>query len=519
EFLRDLLIRKEAKMGELEAERNQWLKLYLSSLDKIYDGINDDKERVNFLSGHLNGEEAVLKLWALEKVSQWRVGTSSRLPAELGPVLVGLVSNSDKSVRLRTAKLLSLNVEAPHPIIQLKVEKDDDVSRELFVALGAACQYAFSPNSGITIAPGIRNEVLNLASEYLMEQEPVKVRNGAEVIKKLLKQEGLSSEDVDKYLASFVERYQQEKQKNDNGMLCAELLSTMAELCAQGGLPAEQAGEKFGPVFEQALTDTSNPIREAAVDGVVNIDKMSALRRLRKDFVNDDSAVVRTKVIDLAGEVGGQADLSWLAEKTTNNTENEAAWQAMSNIFKRSDADTLDDWMGRFDVQGVDNGLSEEQMLSFLEIAEQKADGENKPEMLRNVKKRLAVLYGKTGSFEPAAEYLGQLLQSAENNEKAEFINQLLMVYLKGQNFKSATDLVHNYLLEQDLDPNDLIIKSLDSFMNTPPAGADPNALLVELEQLEIPQDPNWTAQKHLWRQMFTMASEPNDTEGTPADM
>ncbi|MHC4722610.1 MAG: HEAT repeat domain-containing protein, partial [Planctomycetota bacterium] len=146
EFFRDLLIRQEAKMRDLKAERDRWRQEYLAASDRIYDGISDDVARGAFLAEHLASSDAIVRLWALDKVSQWRVGTKSRLPTELGPILVNLISDQDRNVRLKVAKLLSLMGEldsAQRLLEQLEVEQNDEIKTELFVALGWACYYAF----------------------------------------------------------------------------------------------------------------------------------------------------------------------------------------------------------------------------------------------------------------------------------------------------------------------------------------------------------------------------------------
>ena len=51
--------------------------------------------------------------------------------------------------------------------------------------------------------------------------------------------------------------------------------------------------------------------------------------------------------------------------------------------------------------------LSDEQMMSLLETAERKASDEKKPQMLKDVRDKLAELYIKGGRFEQAAKCLG----------------------------------------------------------------------------------------------------------------
>ena len=518
EFLMYWRIRQEMQrqMSELQDELDRWQRMYLAALGKIYDGISDDAAKGKFLAEHLGSSEAIVRLWALEKVSQWRKSTRPRLPAELEPILVDLISDEDRDVRLKTASLLSLMGElnsAERLLEQLEIEEDDEVKIELFVALGGACHYAFLPDSRIKIPKEIRKQTLEWAAKYLSEQEVNKSQKGAEVIRKLLEQDGLTSEEVDRYLGLLAERYQEAKADGD-GALCGELLSRMAGLCAQSVYKAESA-KRFSVLFEEALRDEVDLVREAAVDGLVYIDKASALKILRA-IVRDSSVIVREKIIELAGEVGGQADLVWLAEKIGTTAESEPAWQSMLKIFKRSEAAILSEWIGRFDSPNTKGKLSEEQKVSVLEIAEVKAEGENKIEMRDAVRKKLANFYRKAGEFERAAEYLGMLREVAQTEEEKEWIlANLLDVYLKWPNVTAAARLVDNCLLEKDLDPNSVIVHSIDNYLMAPPAGADPNAVLEALTKIESPADrPKWREQLKDWTDRLGRAEESDKPEG-----
>ncbi|MHC4720859.1 MAG: HEAT repeat domain-containing protein, partial [Planctomycetota bacterium] len=506
-----LLIRQEAKMRDLKAERDRWRQEYLAASDRIYDGISDDVARGAFLAEHLASSDAIVRLWALDKVSQWRVGTKSRLPTELGPILVNLISDQDRNVRLKVAKLLSLMGEldsAQRLLEQLEVEQNDEIKTELFVALGWACYYAFLPNSEIRVPEEVRKQTLGWATKYLLDEDPGKAQKGAEVIKKLLEQDVLTSGEVDRYLGLLAKRYKQEEGRAD-GSLRGELLSVMAGLCAQSVYKAE-AAKIFRPLFEEALRGETNLVREAAVDGLIYIDKARALKVLRKDFVNDSSITVRKKLIDLAGEVGGQDDLVWLAEKMGVTAESEPAWQAMLKIFKGSDAVVLDAWISRLDSQGAKTKLSGEQRVSFLEIAERKAVGENKAEMLKSVRERLARLYAKSGEFEQAAEYLGMLRQVARSAEEKEAIlAELLDVYLRWPNVEAASQLVNNCLLEKDLGPNNVVVLSIENYFSEPPATSDPGEILESLAQIKTSETrPMWAEQLQRWSRRVGQAQD-----------
>lgn len=495
-FLRDWLIHQEALLREMRTQLNSWQKRYLTELSKRYDGISDDTARGKFLAEHLGSSEAITRLWALEKVSQWRKGTNPKLPtALLEPILVNLISDADRDVRLKTATLLSLMMHlnsTQQLLAQLEVEPDDQVKTELLVALGGACSNALK-TSPVTISPEIRKHALEIASKYLFEEDTGKAQKGAEVIRKLLEPEGLKPEELDVYLGLLVKRYNQQENKPD-AALRGELLSAMAGLCAQGSAGKAKAATLFGPLFIEALSDETAFVRETAVDGLIYIDKASALKRLRKDFVNDPSIILRKKLIELAGEVGGKEDLTWLEEKIGSNSESGPAWQAMLKIFNGSDSGILNEWMDKFTSQSSKTKLSDEQKIAFLKIAEAKATGENRTNMLKSVREKLAELYKRIGQFERAAEYLDRLYKAARTaKEREAILPNLLDAYLKGSKVGLAAELVRKCLEKEDLGPDNAVLVSINNYLSKPPTGADRNAVLKALSGVKLSGSrPKW---------------------------
>jgi len=510
-FLRDRLIRRETEIRKLDTELRLWRERYRSALGRIYDAISEDIAKGTLLTEHLRGSEPIAKLWALEKVAQRRRGTNPKLPIELGPVLINLIADTDREVRLNTAKLLARMGElnaAQHLLEQLKVEQDDEVKMELFGALGGACYYASLPDSKFKITKEIRKQALEWAEKYLSEREPKKQQKGAEVMRRLLEQDELTSTEIDKYLGLLAETFSKQV-NNADGTLRGELLSNMAGLCAPQSVHNAQAKKHFKSLFEEALSDKTDLVREAAIDGLIYIDKAGALKVLR-NFVNDPSAIVRRKIIDLAGEVGAKEDMVWLVEKIGSNAESEPAWQAMLKIFNSLNADVLNEWIDKFISQNSQTKLSDEQKISFLEIAKRKATGENKPEMLKNIRQKLADLYIVIGQFERAAENLGLLRETAQTvQEKEVVVSDLLDVYLRWQKLELAANLVENCLLEKDLDPNNVVICSIDNYLSNPPQGANPNAVLKAFAETKIPKDrPMWREQLKRWAEGLGMAQE-----------
>jgi HEAT repeat protein len=508
-------------MVRLEKERDLWRRMYLGALDRIYDGLADDAGRGKLLTEYLGSSEAAVRLWALDKVSQWRMGTQAKLPAEIGPALVKLVTDNDRSIRLAAARILSLTGElssAERLAAQFSIEQDEEVRMELFVALGAACQYALVPTSGVQLSPELHRQTLDWAVVYLNDDDAKKTHRGAEVIRKLLEPGGLEPEEAAEYLDLLVARYKRAEQTGD-GALKGDLLATMSRLCGQNAYKPESA-RRFTGLFEQALRDETDLVREAAVDGLICLDKPKALKLLARDFVNDRSQIVRNRVIELAGEVGGRDDLPWLWDKAGANTQSKSAWQSMLKIFNGADVNVVESWIDRIDSQTGKDKLTDEQRIAFFEIAEKKAIAENRTVVIKSAREKLARLYGKVGQFEQAAEYLGKLRQAAGTaEEKDAVLGQLLDVYLRWPKVDAATWLIGNCLLENDLSPNSPVIRTIDAFLESPSGGADPNMILDALRKIKPAENrPMWEQNLARWGKRFGSSGQKSSNSSMPKE-
>ena len=513
-FLRTQLIRQDAKMRKERAALDLWQRRYKSELDKRYESISEDAAKGEFLVTYLADTETVVRLWALDKAYKWRVAPGSKLPEKLSPVLIKLISDGDRDVRLITAELLALmpKLDSASPLlVQLGAEQDDQVKTKLLVALGGACSNAILSNPTVTISPEmkeIRKQTLEWAAKFLFEENVEKARNGAIVIKKLLNRDGLEPKEVDRYLGLLSERYNKQKD-NADGTLRGELLNEMAALCAQDSTCRQKAAQLFQNLFEEALRDESNFVREAAVDGLTYINKTNALKWLRTDFINDPSITLRKKIIALADEVGGKEDLNWLSEKIGVNSESDPAWQAMLKIFTGSDTGVLKEWMDKLTVQSSKIKLSDEQKIDFLEIAENaKGNSDYMPE----IRKKLAGLYFKTGQYEQAEGYLSILYEMAQTPEdKTAILPNLLDACLKGAKPERTAELVKSCLTQGDLDPNSIVVRSIDNYLSKPPVGADPNEVLKVLIAIKVPKGrPQWNQQLKSWTDLLGKAKEPD---------
>lgn len=505
-IMRNWLVSRESRIRELTMSMTSWEQKYLTALGSLYDLQADENSRSEFLLRQLNAVEPSVKLWSLGKLEELRKGTGKgKLSQEIEKAVLGLVSHRDRRVRLKTASLLTLmwELDSTRQLLdQLQVEEDGEVRDGLFVALGNACYYALLPTSSVKVSDAVRKQTLELAVTFLNEVAPERTRSGADVVRKLLEQDGLGPEDIGKYLAALAERYRQVSPTVNHG-LRGELLGAMATLCSQRSVIRAQAAKLYGPVFEKALGDEVESVRQAAVEGLANIDKPAALRRLRADFVKDSNAAIRARLVDLAAEVGGQEDLDWLSKKLAVAGESEPAWQAMLKILRRSNTDLMGTWMARFESQAASNGLSPEQMISFLSLVEQKAQGESKPGKLREARMKLFGLYAAGSDLSRATEYMNRVLGTASNEQDRNgLLESLLSISLKAGNLSVdlAGTLIESCLSEKDLGPEDPLAKAIVTYFKQPPAGGDPGAMLTRLRQVKVADPENRT----LWRKLLS---------------
>jgi hypothetical protein len=525
-FLRERVIRQETRMREYEAERDVWQRKYLTTLSTLYTLQGDEAAKLKFIATYLGAQEARVRIWALDRLEELRVGTGTSKAkfSEIEGALTPLISDPSRDVRLSTAKRLAvmgqdLNVAKPL-LDQLTVEPDEQVRREILVALREVCYVASLATTGRNVPEEVRSGTLVWAARFLGEPDAERARIGGETIGKLLEQNGLKAEDVNNYLKALVDRYAQLNPANDTG-LRGYLLGAMAGLCSSRSACREQAAKQFNGLFEQALVDKAESVRQVAADGLVNVsaDKASALRRLRKDLGGDPSMVIRVKLIDLAGEVGGVQELDWLAEKLGTVGEGDPAWQAILKIFRRSNATVLAEWAAKIKSPAMAGKTTSEQQISFFTLAEQKAQTENKVELLKDAQTNLADLYSASGNLKQASEYLKILFAGATVQEKPQLQGRLVHAHLMLGSVDQACELVSNYLSTKDLDlgPEDSVLKSIEAYLNSP-ATVNPAGLLDAMQQIQV-ADPKilqaWRALLSGWTERYAKVKKTEDNGKT----
>lgn len=502
---RERLAAQREQMRLLEARRDQWQKLYLGALDKEYQGLADDVGRGKMLVEKLSVEFSAVKLWALGKVSGYVGGT----PEGLREKLIALVSDNDAKVRLETARVLS-KMSALDPaaklLEQLKVEQDGEAALAIFEALGEACFFAFSPGSPVTVSVEVRDQTLEFAGQYVVDADSARAGKGAEVIRKLLVLGGVEESEASGYLELVASRYVQSK--SNDAVLAGELLNVMARLCAQGSGSRDLAISLFGEFFHESLTTSDNTsLREAAVRGLINVDKTEALKLLKEgNFSDDSSAVIRKLLIDLAGQIGGPEEIDWLSGKLNVNGNGASAWQAILAILTRQDSTLVAEWADKL----AQTEPGSDRVRELLELAEKKADAQKDDVFLSAIRIKLVELYGQRNDYVRVIEYCNKLLAGRvvlQVKEKVELT--LLTAYMKTTDFTKAGELISARLTEKkDLSSDDASVWRINSYLNSEQVDVETKKALLDVLVTTRQQGldcPKWAEQLKLWQKKFNL--------------
>ncbi len=317
--LREQLVSKDNLIIQYRSDLDSLKNFTLGVLNDAYQGIGiDDTSRAKFLRKYLADSQPWVRSWSLEKIQNWRSIPQTSIPAELEPVIIGLVSDPIKEIRLKTIDLIgqlqpmkTADLTAKL-LAQFDIEQDDQVKIKLLDILGIVCSTGLSPTASIKTSPETRLRVLGYASDFLSNDDPVKAKTGAKVMRQLLERDGMQEQDVKTYITQLTDKFNKQKQ-DPNNVLMPDLLNAMVGLAADSSASRENARKSFEPCFTEALNFDNDFVRETAIDGLGYINKVKALNILKTRIDTERSEKARLKIIKFAEDVGGSNDLTWLA--------------------------------------------------------------------------------------------------------------------------------------------------------------------------------------------------------------
>jgi HEAT repeat protein len=485
---RERLLRQEMKLRQVQAERDRWQKLYLSALDKQYE-VLDETSRKETILDMIASDLDPVRIWALDKASKYPV-----VDEVLREKLLSLLSDGSRDVRLQAAKAL-MNMSAINPaaalLERLQIEEDAEVRLAMLEALGEACFFAFSPGSDVELPKDIKLQTLEIASGYLQSESEDECIKGAEVLRKILELNNLTKDSMQSYLGLLDERYRKSLYQDEG--VRAKLLAILAHLCGQGGAK-EPARALFEPLFLDAVDVEDDPaLRLAAVQGISYVDSVEALQIFKqKNLMQDQSLAVQQVVIDVAGQTGDEKDLEWLLVLLDGNGHSERAWLAIKSICQRQEVGFLLDWLPELENISATKG---EYVREILDVAEQKAAGENDQDMLKRVREQTIAWLSERKVWEQGAAYLSGIGYSISENlysDRTDF--EAFMIYLYGGAVENAAEYVENCLSESDIKQGSPVPQAITLYFEEKAIGDASEVFLERI--LSIPQEgrPDWSA-------------------------
>ena len=457
---RELLLTKETRLRQVQADRDKWQKLYLGALDKQYEGLDEAGRRKMTLE-MLSFELAPVRVWALGKAAQYPPADQKILRDQL----LLLLGDASRDVRLQTARILN-NMSALNPaealLKQFRVEEDFDVRLALFEALGEACFFAFSEGSDIVLSAEIKRETLLIAEQYLASDRADASQKGAEAIRKMLELNNLSSDSVNYYLVLLAGRY--EKAMAENTPLQAGLLTVMSHLCGQG-VHRTQACLVFVNFFRSAIESPGAELRLAALRGMISADSVEAMRIVRKNaLLKDESQAVRKAAVDLSGPMGGPEELGPLVELLTANGQGDAVWLAIKQICQRQTSDFLLKWADELRAAG-----RLEKVREILELAEQKAVGENNAAGAVAARAQLIRWYRDRKLWDAGAEYLENIgFLESDSPFKGSTSEDAFLIYLYSGRASIVSQVIQKKVALNDFSRPDPFLETLQVFLEDP---------------------------------------------------
>ncbi|HSV26585.1 MAG TPA: hypothetical protein VLH60_01725, partial [Sedimentisphaerales bacterium] len=443
--------------------------------------------------------------------------SEAHLPPAIAAKALLLLSDTDASVRLATARVLTLktNLDSAAKLLeQLRAETEENVRLELLSALGAACYFALLPGSQIQLSGEIRAETLDIAARYLMDEDIRRAARGADVVGKLLEQNGVGADIANKYLTMLQQRYVSAMRGNSDSSLRIELLQVMRRLCEAGAQRASGAG-LFGPIFLESIRDSQAAVRDVALAGLIAIDRANAMAVVRQyDLASDESAAVRAQAIRLAGGVGDVRDMDWLAFRLGISGEVNLAWQSMRQIFARSDVRLAAEWVQKLGEAGQAERIGDAEWLAFLASTEQRAGDINGGRLAHELRRKLASLHRDRGAFDNAASYYKLLMDSATNEEKDSFAAAYVEMCLKGTSPDGVT-MVAAVVAERvsgAARPGDAVLAIIEEYLAANPGSDKTKSVLEALGHIK--GNDEWHETLARWHKQYAEQGKELAAEG-----
>ena len=454
QIVKERLLRQEAKLRQLNIDMEKIRAEHLAVLEDLYQFKTVNNGRKEFLLEQLKSSQPKVRLWALDKVSQWK--NSTKLPDEFSPVLIAMIADNSWQVRSSVADLLVYMGDiAPAKALlsQLNKELNDYAAISELNALSEACYYASISNGKVVVDKSLRIAAIGIAEDFLQSSNKLKVVAGAKSFARMIEKNGVGEEVVSKGLSLVRASFDKAVSDNDDKLILG-LLKIMASLCQNSNYYNGLSAKAFHDSFSKYLESKSVEIKIAAMNGLINIDSTAALHdfKNRKFYEYPDPRVVST-VVSLAGKVGQSGDLDWLSGILSKDSDQ--AWDSILKILSRSNGQIIWKWLETFEKMKV----PVDRLVQVLNISEKKPGFEVRSKL------RLARIYTDKEDNAIAVKYYESALNLGLDPATAQKVNLELLKYsLSIGNISRASEILAWKLGRSDIIASKGYGKAVDAY-------------------------------------------------------
>ena len=493
-IIKERLIGQESKVRQLEAEVATLKTKNVETQEELYNFKTTNDGKKDFLLKYLKDSEAQVRVWAIDKISQWR--SSTQLPGDFSSLLIDLISDPSEKVRLKIAQLLIFmgDIDPDEELLdQLKKENNEEIAIAQLHALSEACYYAYIAVNKIQIAPQVRSETLSIINSFLKSESPSKITEAGDSLARILEKNGLDEEIVKQNLDALLDVYT--KKLNDNPEAAMSLLGAMTRLCHSSSFYRSLSGTIFKQSFLTALDSNNDNVRELAIEGLINIDPAAALKDFKsRELYNDSNKNIVSKMIELTSEVGQAEDIQWILAKC--QSKELPCWKSILRILQRCEPKTAWDWVVQFEKIHI----GDDELIKVLELVEKKSG------LAAKARVKLAQIYQSQSNVDNAEKYYNLALSARiSNTEKEQIEVELFKIYLTKNQYKDITSMIRAELSAMDIDINNKFAALLDGhFKDMNINISDKKMLLSALSAVAVKEEhPFWNSLLKSWQNLL----------------
>ena len=185
--------------------------------------------------------------------------------------------------------------------------------------------------------------------------------------------------------------------------------------------------------------------------------------------------------------------MEWLLVLLDGNGHSDRVWLAIKSICQRQEVGFLLDWLPELEDIDATKG---EYVREILDIAEQKAAGENEQDMLKRVREKTILWLSQRKAWEQGVAYLSGIDYSTSENrpysDRTDF--EAFNICLYGGAAEKAAEYVEFRLSESDIKQGSPLVAAINGYFSEKEIEGDSEKFLEKISSIQRDGRPNWSA-------------------------